>query len=123
MAGGGLGGLKLSALVVARVVQVGGGASPADGGWRLGWLRACLLLACVGRCIVASPPPPKINAPVTSRKRPFPTPQAASPHIRAQWAWASVLNLTKMTSVKREAFPVSYEARRPCFLGLRVLGL
>ena len=36
--------------------------------------------------------------------------QAASPHIRAQWAWAGVCNLIKMTSVKREAFPISLQA-------------
>lgn len=36
---------------------------------------------------------------------------AAAPHIRAQWAWAGALNLLKMTSVKREAFPISLEVR------------
>eukprot|EP00878_Enallax_costatus_P015929 GHUV01016699.1.p1 GENE.GHUV01016699.1~~GHUV01016699.1.p1 ORF type:complete len:757 (+),score=260.66 GHUV01016699.1:586-2856(+) len=38
--------------------------------------------------------------------------QAASPHIKAQWAWASACNLIKMTSVRPEAFPVSLEALR-----------
>jgi hypothetical protein len=33
--------------------------------------------------------------------------QVASPHIKAQWAWASACNLIKMTSVRPEAFPVS----------------
>lgn len=37
--------------------------------------------------------------------------RAAAPHIRAQWAWAGALNLLKMTSVKREAFPISLEVR------------
>jgi hypothetical protein len=35
------------------------------------------------------------------------SPQVASPHIKAQWAWASACNLIKMTSVRPEAFPVS----------------
>ncbi|WIA18254.1 hypothetical protein OEZ85_009722 [Tetradesmus obliquus] len=38
--------------------------------------------------------------------------QVASPHIKAQWAWASACNLIKMTSVRPEAFPVSLEALR-----------
>lgn len=38
--------------------------------------------------------------------------QNASPHIKAQWAWASACNLIKMTSVRPEAFPVSLEALR-----------
>jgi len=47
-----------------------------------------------------------------TQPQPTPHPQAASPHIKAQWAWASVCNLIKMTSVKREAFPISLEVRR-----------
>ncbi|KAF8061912.1 hypothetical protein HT031_004172 [Scenedesmus sp. PABB004] len=38
--------------------------------------------------------------------------QVASPHVKAQWAWASACNLIKMTSVRPEAFPVSLEALR-----------
>lgn len=36
--------------------------------------------------------------------------KVASPHIRQQWAWASVCNLIKMTSVRPEAFPISLQA-------------
>jgi hypothetical protein len=62
------------------------------------------LPAC-GRLLWPTPP---ISGPLN------PHPQkAASPYIKAQWAWASVCNLTKMTSVKREAFPISFEVRPP----------
>lgn len=46
--------------------------------------------------------------------------QVASPHIKAQWAWASACNLIKMTSVRPEAFPVSSVPHNPVWLS-RVL--